>query len=66
MRLKISRRNVLETDRIHKEKDVCDYKVTLTLWTLQDTFLEETFIFLSLFTEHEHAVYEEQSTYCET
>lgn len=31
-----------------------------------DTFLEETFIFLLLFTEHEHAVYEEQSTYCET
>lgn len=32
---------------------------------LEEKCLEETVIFISLFTKHEYAVYEQQSTYCE-
>lgn len=32
---------------------------------LEEKCLEETDIFISLFTKHEYAVYEQQSTYCE-
>ena len=32
---------------------------------LEEKCLEETVIFISLFTKHEYAVYEQRSTYCE-